>query len=59
MNAAPVAFLSHLSYHRNNRTGRSCALATAVGFVLHVKMNGLPLAAEKKIATYKQISCVK
>lgn len=55
---APMTFVDHPSFHRNNPARKSCALASAVDFALHVKKNGKYFAEEEKMVNYKQFGFV-
>lgn len=59
LSAAAFPLVDSPSHYRTNPAGNSCALATAVKLALHVKKNGLPLAAEEKTVDYKQLGFVK
>lgn len=45
---APLTFVDHPSFHRNNSARKFCALVNAVYFALHVKKNRRCYAQEKK-----------
>lgn len=49
VSAAPLAFADYTLLHRDILARKSCALATAVYFALHVKENELPLTAEDRM----------
>lgn len=59
VSAVSLNFLEDRSYHRSKPASKSCAAFTAVQAALLVIMNGLLLAAESEMVSYKQVGFVR
>lgn len=50
---ASLTLLNSLPQYRSNSAKKQCTRATAVGFALHIRKNGLLLATKTEMVNYK------